>query len=1015
MRSSGSRWWILGALIILALGGTACGGGGDGPCAGVDCSLHGACRVEAGQPRCDCDPGFVADGLVCHPDWCRDIVCAHGVCVQDAERGACDCQAGWAGPSCDGCAAGYHLDNGACLPDEPCDADPCIHGICRVVAGEQVCDCDTGYAGERCDRCAAGYHAEGLDCVPDEDNPCAPNPCDEPHRSQCTPEGQGGYVCGCDAGYHDEGGQCVPDDDNPCQPNPCDQPNRTQCTPDGAGGYACGCDPGYHDQGGQCVPDGGDPCDPNPCDAPHRTQCTPDGAGGYACDCDPGYHDQGGQCVPDGGDPCDPNPCDAPHRTVCTPDGAGGYACGCDPGYHEVAGACLPDCDAAADLCAAAQPSFGTLVSSNGHCAVGYDLAGRRADSFLEHLYRNWDEGVWTRDLLYDTYLGLRGGGQQLWLNTAAPLRVEYQAQSHVIHTVHQLGVFQLDTWIYAPFELERPALVIIGRVTNTGDRTESASLFSLHNYHLGNTTVEQPVEPDAADERIVYQPASGAYLETGPGGALLHRPLDATSHHGCSPDNPWLALTAGQDLADTADSGVGNDRVAGFQRDFELAPGASGWLGVVSGFDRFGDGDSLAAELEAVYGGLDGRGALQAALDAFEAWRNPPPAGLSPAERWVWRQSEAVLRQGQVRETSDLSYGQIVASLPPGNWNICWMRDMAYAIVALARTGHLAEARAALEFVLLADSGHYQQDYVGVPYQVTITRYFGRGKEETDFNADGPNIEFDGFGLFLWSLGAYLDAGGDSGLVDAHWETIRDRIAGALVALIDPQTGLIAADSSIWEVHWNGNQKRYSYTSLAAARGLCAAAELAAARGEDALAADWRAAAIGIRDALAGQVVDADQVLASSYEELQAGAGYHDVASVEAFDWRLFDPQGAIAAATLDSFDALLRVASGRGYFRNDDGGWYDSQEWVYADLRVAVAARRAGRTETADRLLGWISAQALANHGMIAELHHPLDSSYEGEIPMVGYGGGAYILALLEREQPASPEPACGSWEAR
>ena len=764
-----------------------------------------------------------------------------------------------------------------------------------------------------------------------------------------------------------------------------------------------------------CVEDPGDACLPNPCLEPNRSLCTPDGQGAFTCACNPGFIEEGGVCVPDSTDPCDPNPCQEPNRSLCSDEGLGSHACTCDLGFVERDEICQPDCDVDADLCAAAGLSFDTLVSSNGHCAIGYDLAGRKADSFLEHLYRNWDEDVWTRDLLYDAYLGLKAGPTNLWLNSIAPVRVEYQDQSHVIHTLHRVGELEVDTWIYAPFELERPALVMVGRVTNHGAGPVQASLYSLQNFHLGNTDVLTPTEPDATDERIVYQAATGAYLETGPGGMLLHRPLDPADHHGCSPDNPWQALSAGADLADTLDSGLGDDRVAGFQRDFDLAAGQAGWFGVVSAFDRFSDQAGLEAQVEAVYGALGSEDALGQALAEFETWRKPPPAGLSPAETWIWRQSEAVLRQGQVRETSDLSYGQIVASLPPGNWNICWMRDMAYAIVALARSGHMPEARAGLEFVLQADSGYYEQDYVGVPYQVTITRYFGRGKEETDFNQDGPNIEYDGFGLFLWALGEYLDAGGDMSLVDDHWPVIRDRIAGALVALQDVGTGLIAADSSIWEVHWNGLQKRFSYTSLAAARGLCAAAAIADQRGETQLANDWGQAAVAIRDALASVCVDGNSVLASSYEELQAGSGYHDVASVEAFNWLLFDPAGAIAAATLDSFDALLRVASGRGFFRNDDGGWYDSQEWVVADLRVSIAARRAGRVGAADRLLDWITAQAIFNHGLVAELHHPTSSVYEGEIPMVGYGGGAYILALLEREQPDPLNPACGSFESR
>jgi GH15 family glucan-1,4-alpha-glucosidase len=295
----------------------------------------------------------------------------------------------------------------------------------------------------------------------------------------------------------------------------------------------------------------------------------------------------------------------------------------------------------------------------------------------------------------------------------------------------------------------------------------------------------------------------------------------------------------------------------------------------------------------------------------------------------------------------------------------------------------------------------------------VSVCRYYGKGKEESDVNADGPNIEFDGFGLFLWALSEYLGQGGDVALLDTYWTTIRDQVGNVLAGLTEGATGLIKADSSIWEVHWNGKQKRYTYTTLTAAHGLCLAAALARSRGETTVADAWAAAGLALRDALRTRSVDGGKVLASSYEELQAGAGYHDVASVEAVAFRLFKADGAVAAATLASFDAALKVASGRGYFRNDDGGWYDAQEWVWADLRVASAQRRAGATAAADRLVGWIGAQALANYGMVAELHHPTTGDYEGEVPMVGYGAGAYQVALLDREAPQSTAAVCGGWE--
>ena len=65
------------------------------------------------------------------------------------------------------------------------------------------------------------------------------------------------------------------------------------------------------------------------------------------------------------------------------------------------------------------------------------------------------------------------------------------------------------------------------------------------------------------------------------------------------------------------------------------------------------------------------------------------------------------------------------------------------------------------------------------------------------------------------------------------------------------------------------------------------------------------------------------------------------------------------------------------------------------------------------ADALIDWITAQAMSNFGMIAELHHPSTADYAGEEPMVGFGAGAYMLAIVEREAPRTAAPVCGSWE--
>ena len=72
--------------------------------------------------------------------------------------------------------------------------------------------------------------------------------------------------------------------------------------------------------------------------------------------------------------------------------------------------------------------------------------------------------------------------------------------------------------------------------------------------------------------------------------------------------------------------------------------------------------------------------------------------------------------------------------------------------------------------------------------------------------------------------------------------------VADVLVSLQDKATGLIAADSSIWEVHWDGQQKHFAYTTIAGASGLCSAARLASAAGDTADVTTYNAAGAAAR-----------------------------------------------------------------------------------------------------------------------------------------------------------------------
>ncbi len=377
----------------------------------------------------------------------------------------------------------------------------------------------------------------------------------------------------------------------------------------------------------------------------------------------------------------------------------------------------------------------------------------------------------------------------------------------------------------------------------------------------------------------------------------------------------------------------------------------------------------------------------------------------LSPEERALAEQSIAVLKMAQVSpyESVVRSRGQILASLPPGQWNIAWVRDGCYAILALCRVGLFEEARDGLRFFLNAEAGRYRRyvhsdgrDYgVGVPYQISVCRYFGDGSEESDFNSDGPNIEFDGPGLFLTAYCDYVDRSGDSLFLRETYPAVAENVADVVLRLIAPN-GCIRQDSGPWERHLPG--KQYAFTSIVCARGLGDFAALGRKHG----AADWRRYAAGaerIRSGISRMLVVGGKyikgnVSARRPEEYE----YFDAASFEAFGFGVFrDP--ALFSAHLRIYEKYLRLPGGqRGFIRVNGGDGYDSAEWVFLDLRIASAMSGSGLKQKARELIRWVTAQSGRNHNLIAELYRAGAPGYEGAVPMAGFGAGAYLLALAD-----------------
>ena len=377
--------------------------------------------------------------------------------------------------------------------------------------------------------------------------------------------------------------------------------------------------------------------------------------------------------------------------------------------------------------------------------------------------------------------------------------------------------------------------------------------------------------------------------------------------------------------------------------------------------------------------------------------------------------------------ERAHHGYGAVLASLPPGQWAYPWVRDGAYAIVGMSDAGMMTEARDALDFYLKADADRFRT-YTELsavplrPYALSLTRYYGFGLEESDTTCNGDfNFEWDGFGLYAWALKHYADRSGDLAFVSANWPQVRDGVGDVIEGLVEPDTGVMWGDSSIWEVHWlDFKAKRFTYTSLTAARGLCDLGDLAESIGETADAERYRLAGRALRQSIYRNMRDPSGALAANIEELQTGGGYWDASVVDAISLGLFSPDGPTSTATLAGLRAQLTVPSGRGLFRNDDssdthglspyGSEYDTVEWVFLDLRASMAARRMALPDYADFLQDWIGDQTRSNFMLVGETYDQSSGAYRNNAPMIGFGSGSWISAMWQRYGDRQDAPACG-----
>jgi GH15 family glucan-1,4-alpha-glucosidase len=439
-------------------------------------------------------------------------------------------------------------------------------------------------------------------------------------------------------------------------------------------------------------------------------------------------------------------------------------------------------------------------------------------------------------------------------------------------------------------------------------------------------------------------------------------------------------------------------------------------------------DLEQAATEFNHWRAGLALRSLAKREITQLEQWRVKPAVHFADEEeRRLWRQSEVMLRMAQSREPNRPGRhgnGLIVACLPDGVYFTPWVRDMAYAVVALARMGHQSEARAGLLAYFNAQpTGRMRAETAGADYQISVVRYFGDGSEEPFFTQEGAtNIEFDDWGLALWALGEYQRKYDDPALLKIPtyrgplYESARDSVVKPLLKNLEkygqgPDQGLIvAADTSIWEEHQK-DKKHFAFSTAMAIVGLQNFAEVAARAGDETARSEILNQVALLKKGFNAAFIRDGKLHGTLEEGVKNDI---DGALLAVINFGVVtDP--AIVRDTVERME-LLRVASG-GYRRvrgtyTDPAifeYWYEQEEFLFVDFSLAEVLRRQGKNAESAAILNRIVLKAAADHNIIPEMYVAVPCTLfsgkigdpTGALPMVGYGAGEYILHVLEREK--------------
>jgi GH15 family glucan-1,4-alpha-glucosidase len=316
---------------------------------------------------------------------------------------------------------------------------------------------------------------------------------------------------------------------------------------------------------------------------------------------------------------------------------------------------------------------------------------------------------------------------------------------------------------------------------------------------------------------------------------------------------------------------------------------------------------------------------------------------------------------------TMTLSDGAVLAA-GSADWRYAWPRDGAFAVVAYAKTGHLADARRVL--------GFFQR------MQPADGRFAARYLPDGSGTPDNRPSQLDGVGWMLWSLGTVVDAtpAADRASTLADLRQLLDRSTQAAESSLG-SNGLPSVSPDYWEVR---ETKLTLGTAAPLLAGLRSSAAMYSELGDLSAASTATASA----DRLSAAITKNFGPTYGRYE----GSDQRDAAV--SFLLPPFtataDPQ--VVAALKESVVQMARPAGGLA----PGASWkHDGLSWTPETAIVALGAVGAGDDQLANHLLTWLDDHRTPAGSLSEKV------SYQGQpvgtAPLV-WSGATVLIALSE-----------------